>query len=85
MLSAPVTEDIRQFPTPISNILWKHIRTGILGKTVSDMKVCNSYKPGSENIKLFHAQTELSMNFKLLIYTEIAKINGNFEFNKVSY
>ena len=36
--------------------------------------------PGSENIKHFSCSTQLSMKFKLLINTEIAKINGNIRF-----
>ena len=36
--------------------------------------------PGPEVIKLFSCSTQLSMKFKLLINTEIDKINGNFRF-----
>ena len=37
-------------------------------------------RPGPEVIKLFSCSTQLSMNFKVLIHTETAKINGNFRF-----
>ena len=36
--------------------------------------------PGLEVIKLFSCTTQLSMTFKMLIYTVIAKIKGNFRF-----
>ena len=36
--------------------------------------------PGSEVIKLFSCSTQLSMKFQLLIYTQIAKINGTLMF-----
>ena len=37
--------------------------------------------PGTEIIKLFSCSTQLSMKFKMLISTEIAKIDGIFRFS----
>ena len=40
----------------------------------------DSIIPGPDVIKKNSCSTQLSMNFKVLIHTETAKINGNFWF-----